>query len=167
MNQPAIQFATAADVGLIHEAALATWEPTYRSIISSEQIQIMFEDLLSYAAIERQIAGQVGTYVLALEGGQVVGFAFYTADESLPTRCKLHRLYVRPLCQSTGIGSRLLHWVEEHLATTGATELVLNVNRFNTAQEFYRKNGYEIIATVDIPYKQFWLNDYVMKKALR
>lgn len=167
MKKPVIRLATAEDVALIHEAALATWEPTYRPIISSEQIQIMFEDLLSHIAIERQITNLEGTYVLAVEDGLVAGFAYYSIDEAAPSRYKLHRLYVRPVYQSVGIGSLLLRWVEEHLTNSGVDELVLNVNRFNTAQDFYRKNGYEIIATVDIPYKQFWLNDFIMKKALR
>jgi len=167
MNTPVIRLAKSADVAQIHAAALATWEPTYRSIISAEQIQMMFDDLLSCDAIERQITSEQGTYVLALEDDVVVGFAYFSRDTSSALCYKLHRLYVRPLRQSTGIGSLLLRWVEGFLSKNGVDELVLNVNRFNTAQDFYRKNGYEIIATVDIPYKQFWLNDYVMKKALR
>ena len=57
MSDCVIRLATQADVAHIHEAAVATWEPTYRPIISQEQIDIMFEDLLSMAAIKRQIMG--------------------------------------------------------------------------------------------------------------
>ena len=167
MSDCVIRLATQADVAHIHEAAVATWEPTYRPIISQEQIDIMFEDLLSMAAIKRQIMGNEGTYVLAIVGEQAVGFGYFNVDDHSPTTYKLHRLYMRPGVQRSGIGSRLLSWIEEYLRATGAHELILNVNRYNSAQDFYRKNGYEVIDIVDIPYKQFWLNDYVMKKALQ
>lgn len=162
-----IRLATLSDVSLIHDVALATWEPTYRDIISQEQIATMFDDLLSPEAIERQISCQEGTYVIAMDGDQAVGFAYFASDAADPSVYKLHRLYVRPTEQRSGVGADLLHWTESHLRERGAEHMVLNVNRFNSAQHFYRKLGYEAVETVDIPYKQFWLNDYVMKKALQ
>lgn len=167
MSDCVIRLATQADAALIHEAAVATWEPTYRSIISQEQIEVMFEDLLSMAAIKRQIMGNEGTYVLAIVGEQAVGFGYFNVDDHSPTTYKLHRLYMRPGVQRSGIGSQLLAWIERYLCSIGAQELVLNVNRYNSAQEFYHKNGYDVVDIVDIPYRQFYLNDYVMKKALR
>ena len=167
MGKRHIRLAALVDVDQIHDVALATWEPTYRTIISQEQIATMFEDLLSKDAILRQIEHEEGTYILALEDDQAVGFAYFAPSHDNPAVYKLHRLYVRPTQQSGGVGSELLHWVEKYLQIRGATQLVLNVNRFNSAQHFYRKLGYEVIETVDIPYKQFWLNDHVMKKALQ
>ena len=128
---------------------------------------MMFNDLLSIDAIRRQIANAEGTYVLACIGEMPHGFAFYRKSDDESGVFKLHRLYVRPGNQGIGIGRLLLDDVERRVAEQGANELRLNVNRFNSAHEFYRKQGYEIIESVDIKYKQFWLNDYVMKKALR
>lgn len=162
-----IRLAGLEDVVSIHDVALATWEPTYRAIISQEQIAMMFNDLLSMDAIRRQIVNAEGTYVLACIGEMPHGFAFYRKSDDEAGVFKLHRLYVRPGNQGSGIGRLLLDDVERRVAEQGGRELLLNVNRFNSAQEFYRKQGYEIIETVDIPYEQFWLNDYVMKKALR
>lgn len=161
-----LRLATSDDVELIHDAARATWEPTYREIISQEQIWIMFEDLLSVPAITRQIAQREGTYVLALDGSSVVGFAYFNQSADQPERYKLHRLYVRPATQRSGVGKQLITWVERCIQPLGATELVVNVNRYNTAVDFYRKVGYDIIDTVDLPYREFWLNDYVMRKTL-
>jgi len=162
-----IRLADLEDVVSIHDVALATWEPTYRAIISQEQISTMFNELLSMDAIRRQIANAEGTYVMAFVDGQPHGFAFFRKSDDEAGVFKLHRLYVRPSIQRSGLGSALLGFVERWLEELGASELRLNVNRFNSAQEFYRKQGYHVIETVDIPYKQFWLNDYVMKKALR
>lgn len=163
-----VRTADLSDLQEIHDVARDTWEPTYRPIISQEQIEIMFQDLLSLQAIERQIRENEGTYVLALVDGLALGFAYFTPkDGQDATRYKLHRLYVRPNNQHHGIGGAILRFVENELALRGVVELELNVNRFNSAQDFYRKQGYDVAETVDISYKQFWLNDYVMKKALR
>jgi ribosomal protein S18 acetylase RimI-like enzyme len=161
-----IRLADLEDIGSIHEVALATWEPTYRAIITQEQIAMMFSDLLSVEAIGRQIANAEGTYVVAFVDGQPHGFAFFRKSDDEAGVFKLHRLYVRPGTQGSGIGRSLLHDVERRVAEQGGRELRLNVNRFNSAQDFYRKQGYQVIQSVDIPYRQFWLNDYVMKKAL-
>ena len=59
----------------------------------------------------------------------------------------------------------------EHLTVLASESkiiyLELNVNRANPALGFYTKLGFEISETVDIPYYQFILNDYVMRKAIR
>ena len=163
-----VRKADLSDIQAIYDVARDTWEPTYRSIISQEQIQVMFEDLLSLRSIERQISQKEGTYVLALVDGRAQGFAYYAPKDGHGGYCyKLHRLYVRPSTQHHGVGGAILRFVEDELAQQGVAELELNVNRFNTAQEFYRKQGYEVFETIDIPYKQYWLNDYKMKKALR
>ena len=95
-------------------------------------------------------------------------FAYYAPKDGHGGHCyKLHRLYVRPSTQHHGVGGAILRFVEDELAQQGVLELELNVNRSNTAQEFYRKQGYVVFETIDIPYKQYWLNDYIMKKALR
>ncbi len=163
----AIRLASSDDVVKIHDAARGTWEPTYRHIISQEQIAIMFEDLLSIPAITRQIEQNEGTYVLALDGDTVVGFAYVNCSPDDPQRYKLHRLYVRPSTQRGGVGRALLEWVERYVFDLGADELLLNVNRYNSAVDFYQKLGYEIIDTVDLPYREYWLNDYVMRKQKR
>lgn len=161
-----LRLATTDDVELIHDAARATWEPTYREIISQEQIWTMFEDLLSVPAITRQITGNEGTYVVALDGATVVGFAYVNQVTDNQQQYKLHRLYVRPSTQRGGMGSRLLKWVEQYVFDLGARELVLNVARNNSAYHFYLRQGYEVVETVDIPYREYWLNDYVMRKVL-
>lgn len=154
------------DVEAIHRVAAATWEPTYRSIISQEQILEMFEDLLSIPSIERQIRHREGTYVLAFVQEQPQGFAYFAPKANEPGVFKLHRLYVIPDQQHSGIGSALVQFVENYVRLQQGHALELNVNRYNSAQHFYTKLGYEVIETIDIAYKNYWLNDYVMKKAL-
>ncbi|MEN9281497.1 MAG: hypothetical protein RL594_432 [Bacteroidota bacterium] len=165
--QIVIREANRDDVGSIHLVAAATWEPTYRSIISQEQIQEMFEDLLSPPSIERQISNREGTYVLAFLQDRPQGFAYFAPKDTELGVFKLHRLYVIPDQQHSGVGSALVQFVEQYVRNHNGDAVELNVNRYNSAQDFYRKMGYDFVETVDIPYKTYWLNDYVMKKALR
>lgn len=160
-----VREATIADVHLIHTVALQSWEPTYRSIISAEQSRFMFDRLLSLEALTRQIEQGEGTFLLQLANDVPTGFAFVT-PHGLPATMKLSRLYLVPETHRKGLGSGLLSAVEQYVRESGATRLELNVNRYNSAQEFYRKMGYEIVETVDIPYHGFVLNDYVMAKDL-
>jgi hypothetical protein len=40
------------------------------------------------------------------------------------------------------------------------------VNRYNNAKSFYEKMGFAIVREEDIPIGPYWMNDYVMRKAL-
>ena len=71
-----------------------------------------------------------------------------------------------PTEQGNGSGKKLITHISELAKSKGGKILELNVNRGNTAHHFYRKIGFDIHQTVDIPYHHFILNDYVMRKNL-
>ena len=48
----------------------------------------------------------------------------------------------------------------------GVDTLQLNVNRNNQARKFYEACGYKIIKEEDIPFDNYWMNDFVMEKTL-
>ena len=79
---------------------------------------------------------------------------------------KIHKLYVLPCEQGKGTGKKLFEYLSKTAKELKVNILELNVNRANHALNFYQKMGFEIIETVDIPYYQFVLNDYIMRKAL-
>jgi diamine N-acetyltransferase len=79
---------------------------------------------------------------------------------------KLSKLYILPDAQGMQVGKQLLQHCENYLKAHKIQALVLNVNRYNKAVDFYKKMDYQIMETVDIPLQQFWLNDYIMKKDL-
>jgi GNAT superfamily N-acetyltransferase len=95
-----------------------------------------------------------------------IGFASYGKLEEPKNTFKLHKLYLLPSEQNKGFGRILLNEVEKEVANLAANHLHLNVNRKNPALSFYEKLGYEIIETVDIPFAEFWLNDYVLAKKI-
>jgi diamine N-acetyltransferase len=56
--------------------------------------------------------------------------------------------------------------MEKIAKQSGSEFITLNVNRFNSASIFYIKKGYVIDSEIDIPFGDFWLNDYTMIKKL-
>lgn len=164
--QVSVKKASPADVALIHELALAAWEPTYRKILSKDQIQFMFNELFTEDALTKQMVTQQHIFYIQFQDDIPTGFASYSLKEPIEKIYKLHRLYLTPEAQKKGLGKHLLFFVEKTIALDGGTIMELNVNRKNPAKDFYQKQGYRVHQTVDIPFKQYWLNDFIMRKKL-
>jgi aminoglycoside 6'-N-acetyltransferase I len=56
----------------------------------------------------------------------------------------LRTLCVRPESQGTGVGSRLLGHLKEHLGKSGVNTIYLVTRKGILAERFYRKHGYKI-----------------------
>jgi GNAT superfamily N-acetyltransferase len=80
---------------------------------------------------------------------------------------RLHKLYVIPTAQGKGAGKFLLIEVERLAKENQSKVISLNVNRFNSAYDFYLKNGYRKTQEIDISIGEgFLMEDYVMEKEL-
>lgn len=157
--------ATPTDIPTIHQLAEAIWEPTYRPILSQEQIDYMFGVIYTYEALEQQMKeGQ--RFVLLLDGTEPIGFAAYSMKDAADAVYKLNKIYLLPSRQGEGLGKLLLEAVEERVQKVGARYLDLNVNKYNKAKAFYERSGYQVLLEEDIPIGPYWMNDYVMRKAL-
>ncbi len=161
-----LQAATAADLSLIRQLAHDIWWPTYGSYLAHGQISLMLELIYSDEALLRQLhAGQ--RFSLALRDDTAVGFVGFQPKPGNPETMRIEKLYVSPSEQGKGTGKVLVNHVAESALTAGCAYLELNVNRYNSAGEFYRRQGFVVIDKVDIPYQGYVLNDYVMRKELR
>jgi diamine N-acetyltransferase len=158
-----IREATASDISIIHQLATAIWWPTYRDIISEEQIRFMLTDMYSEEALQLQM--EQGYHFLIAERENIpVGFAAYSLTEPENKVYKLEKLYVLPSGQGKGTGKKLIDEVITLVAEQHGEILELNVNRQNKALHFYQKLGFEIYREADIPYHHYILTDYVMRK---
>jgi diamine N-acetyltransferase len=160
-----IRKATAADIPTINQLAEAIWEPTYRPILASEQIEYMFGIIYTPEALKQQMQeGQ--TFLLLYDGNEALGFAAYSVKDKAERSYKLNKIYLLPNRQGEGLGKRLLDAVENEVRALGARYLDLNVNRYNKAKDFYERCGYEVYYEEDIPIGPYWMNDFVMRKQL-
>jgi diamine N-acetyltransferase len=159
-----IRKASHADIPAIIAIIEQTWEPSYKAILSLEQLRFMQAEVYNPAALEKQMAEGQEFFIL-FSAGQPAGFAAFSPTAA-PGTFKLNKLYVDPAFQGRNFGKFLIHRVEQQARQRGGTSLILNVNRFNKAKNFYESLGYTVIREEDIPIGDFWMNDYVLQKAL-
>ncbi|MGI4885226.1 MAG: GNAT family N-acetyltransferase [Janthinobacterium lividum] len=171
---PRIVPATLRDIPTIIQLAEGTWEPTYRFILSREQMEYMYRVIYTPAALKRQMAEQHHTFLLAHVDGQPAGFASFGPQppvdgalaDATPTEYKLHKIYVLPTQQGQGLGLHLIEAVEEAARRAGGRTLDLNVNRYNPALSFYERRGFVQQREEDVPIGPYFMNDYIMRKTL-
>jgi len=165
---PRIAPATLKDIPTIIKLAEATWEPTYRFIISREQIEYMYRVIYTPASLKRQMSEQHHTFLLAYVDGEPAGYASFgpLPQEDGRTAYKLHKIYVLPTRQGQGLGVHLIEAVENAARNAGGPFLELNVNRYNPAISFYERRGFVRHREEDIPIGPYFMNDFVMRKEL-
>lgn len=152
------------DLPLIKEMAYDIWPQYYSAIISLEQINYMLERLYSLESLaEAKRNGE--RFFIIWYGNTPVGYFSVMPIQEEPS-FKLPKLYLYPSYRGKGLGAQMLTFAEAEAAKFGAKTLKLNVNRYNPAFEFYKKQGYHIADVVDIPFGRYFLNDYVMEKQL-
>lgn len=158
-----IRKATTADIPAIIAIIEQTWEPTYKPILGLDQVNYMQAEIYNPAALAKQMAEGQHFFVL-ISAGKPAGFA--SCSPQTPGTFKLNKLYVDPAFQGRNFGRRLIEHIEQEVRRLGGVSLTLHVNRFNKARTFYEKLGYRVIREEDIPIGNFWMNDYVLEKAL-
>ena len=160
-----IRQAEYSDITAINHLAHETWWPTYTDVIPDDQIKFMLEDMYSEKALKTQIESGI-TFLIAEREDKAVAFAAYSPSDPENHIFKLQKLYVLPSEQGMGTGKKLISEVSKMARKSHGKVLELNVNRNNPAFEFYKKLGFEVYKSVDIPYNNYVLNDYVMRIAL-
>ena len=166
MNTLSIKLASIEDIPAIVKIAYDTWFVTYQDVISQAQIEYMFGEMYTPESIYKQMDFYKHAFLILYQAEMPIGFASYGKLEEPINTFKLHKLYLLPSEQNKGFGRMLLSEVEKKAANLAANHLHLNVNRKNPALSFYEKLGYEIIETVDIPFAEFWLNDFILSKKI-
>jgi GNAT superfamily N-acetyltransferase len=160
-----IRTANPSDIPTIGQLADESWWPAYSSFISAEQISYMLKEMYAPESLTQQFSEGI-TFLLAERDGLAVGFAAFSETNAQEQVFKLHKLYLLPTEQGKGTGKLLIEEVSDRAKNLGGLILELNVNRGNKAVYFYKKQGFDIHQTLDIPYHTFVLNDYIMRKAL-
>lgn len=89
-----------------------------------------------------EVPGFVG-YVSITDEVMALAVGFIVPDDEkdvyyLSTFC------VRPDAQGTGVGTRLLQHLKEHLEKIGINSIYLITHRGTPAESFYKRNGYKV-----------------------
>jgi ribosomal protein S18 acetylase RimI-like enzyme len=160
-----ISFAVRHQLNIIRNIALATWPTVYNKIISMEQIEYMLEMMYSEDSLENQFNVLGHTFFISFdEKNEAVGFASCSPVDTDAKSFKLHKLYVLPTYQGKGAGKSLMDAVMEFSKSKNAERIELQVNKKNTAVDFYRNNGFSIYRelVLDIG-NNYVMDDYLME----
>ncbi len=155
------------DIPIIQHLANTIWPKAYGNIISETQIKYMLHLIYSSDALKQQMKKK-NQFILVAENYDHIGFAAYSPKiNDYKNIYRLHKIYVLPNHPTKGIGSFLLNFIIEDCKANNASTLELNVNKHNTAIEFYTKKGFKILReeVIDIG-NGYVMDDYVMALSL-
>lgn len=154
-----------SDIKIIQEITNITWPITYGEILTKEQLDYMLGLFYSEEALAKQIENKEQLFYLISDSDSTIGFIGIEHNYNNEALTKIHKIYLLPETQGKGYGKIVFESIEKLALENNSTALLLNVNRFNTALNFYKKLGFEIKETVDIEIGNGYLmEDYVMGK---
>ncbi len=125
-----IRPASPDDIPSIIELAQKIWRAHYPGIIPAAQVEYMLSTMYAPERIEAEIREPSMAYFIADVDGAGVGFAAIGSAAETQT-AKLHKLYVLPEVQGTGIGRALMQAALDHAGAQGKEEVILAVNKRN------------------------------------
>jgi len=149
------------DIPVIQQIAEKAWRPTYAHILSEEQTLYMLDMMYGTDVLMEQIGSSIEFYMAENEN-QVIGY--FSIEITEAAKMKLHKIYLHPMQKSKGAGSKIIAFIKEFGLKAGVKQIELNVNRFNSAVQFYEKMGFfrakEMVLDIGNGYV---MDDYVMQ----
>jgi ribosomal protein S18 acetylase RimI-like enzyme len=145
-----IREATVEDVDGIRETARLSLSASYASLVDDDVIDEAVDTWYGDEFVYDLGAGRA-VVLVAVEDGEVRGFAQGSLVEGQETVGEIEWLHVHPDERREGVGARLLHRTETTLTVQGAERLrgrVLAANE--TGEAFYREHGYTVASTREI-----------------
>ena len=142
------------------------WPVAYGEILSKAQLDYMIDKFYNETALRELIQKGHVFYLAQDENEKFVGFVSYEIN-SEPNKTKIHKIYVLPETQGTGLGREFFELVKEKAIENQQNAIFLNVNKFNNAIHFYIKLGFTKVKdeVIDIG-NGYVMDDYVMEVAI-
>ncbi len=166
MNPEISKVCKHADVVAVAKLAEEIWREHFTPIIGADQVVYMLENFQSPEAITFQLASGTEYYIAAVDEIRV-GYTALIPDES-NSKMMISKIYVKRDARGTGVGSRLMEFIEQECGKRKLTTIWLTVNRFNHGPiDWYLRKGFQ---TVDEVKKDigggFYMDDFIMEKSL-
>ncbi len=160
--------ATSAHISDIQDIAALAWPQAFKDILSASQIAYMMDWMYSEASLREQIEQKNHRYFLAKKDGEFVGYMSIEHNCDDLGKTKIHKIYILPDRQKTGIGKLMLSRAINEAKTANNKAVYLNVNKYNrSAIDFYKRNGFSLVKeeVIDIG-NGFVMDDYVFELQL-
>ena len=155
--------ANSEHIPIIIELTKKIWPVAYGEILSKAQLDYMIDKFYNETALRELMKKGHIFYLAQDEKNNYVGFVSYGIN-SEPNKTKIHKIYVLPETQGTGLGRQFFELVKEKAIENNQEAIFLNVNKYNNAIHFYHKLGFIKIKdeVIDIG-NDYVMDDYVME----
>lgn len=161
-----ISVASESQLGIIQNLAKVIWPDAYGEILSQAQLDYMMEMMYSNDSLRSQLLNN-NVFLLAEIENKIVGFASYELNYQNSTATKIHKLYVLPEIQGKGVGKGFIQYIQNIALKKANSALILNVNKYNKAKDFYLHNGFEIAESVVVQIGNgYVMDDFIMRKMI-
>jgi len=151
-------------INIIIDLASNIWKDTYKSILSKEQLDYMFDMMYSEESLRRQIDEEKQVFLIAEADGVPVGYiSIEPKGEDLFV---FQKVYTVSEMHGKGLGRFMIEKAIEYLKSIyhSPFNIELFVNRENPAVGFYKHLGFKEIATRDHHIGNgYYMNDYIMQ----
>lgn len=159
-----ITVAAESQLGIIQNLAKVIWPEAYGAILPQEQLDYMMNMMYSDNSLSNQLRNN-NVFLLARIDEDFIGFASYELNYDESNYTKIHKLYVLPEIQGKGVGKELINYIQEIAIKNSNSVLILNVNKYNKAKDFYLHNQFEIAESVVVEIGNgYVMDDFIMKK---
>ena len=158
--------ANSEHISIIIELTKKIWPVAYGEILSKAQLDYMIDKFYNETALRELIQKGHVFYLAQDDKDNYVGFVSYEIN-SEPNKTKIHKIYVLPQTQGTGLGKQFFELVKEKAIENNQKAIFLNVNKYNNAINFYAKLGFVKVKdeVIDIG-NGYVMDDYVMEVAI-
>ena len=157
----------ASQLHIIQELAYLIWPTAYGEILSKEQLEYMLAKFYSIQELEKQLIEKKHIFYIAINDFEKPqGFVAYELNAE-PNKTKIHKIYVLPETQGSGLGKQFFTLVKEKALEKRQNAIFLNVNKYNKAKFFYEKLGFFTTKeeVIDIE-NDYVMDDYVMEVSI-
>lgn len=158
--------ANSEHIPVIIDLTKKIWPVAYGEILSKAQLEYMIDKFYNETALRELIQKGHVFYLAQDDKDNYVGFVSYEIN-SEPNKTKIHKIYVLPQTQGTGLGKQFFELVKEKAIENNQKVIFLNVNKYNNAIHFYTKLGFRKVKdeVIDIG-NGYVMDDYVMEVAI-
>ena len=155
--------ANSEHIPIIIELTKKIWPVAYGKILSKAQLDYMIDKFYNETALRELIQKGHVFYLAQDDKDNYVGFVSYEIN-SEPNKTKIHKIYVLPETQGTGLGRQFFELVKEKAIENHQSAIYLNVNKYNNAIHFYTKLGFAKVKDEVIDIRNgYVMDDYVME----
>jgi GNAT superfamily N-acetyltransferase len=165
------RLATPADIGFIQATVRGSWETHFKAFLTDDHIRFDMEREYGDAVLNHHLDAGPQTFWIA-EDTQTKALLGFVATEKIEdggaATLMIHKVYLVAHLTGQGIGSEVMAWLKDLAAQLGCSQLMLMVNRYNRAKNFYEAHGFVVIEETDTKVGEsetgetYWRNDYRM-----